>query len=44
MSPDGVALALGMDAAGVLRRIGHLEAAGVIARYADGRYGAGRRR
>jgi predicted Rossmann fold nucleotide-binding protein DprA/Smf involved in DNA uptake len=44
MSPDGVALALGMDAADVLRRIGHLEAAGVIARYPDGRYGAGRRR
>ena len=40
MSPDAVAVALDMDAADVMRRIGRLEARGVVARYPDGRYGA----
>ena len=43
MSADSLAEALGLDAAEVLRRIGRLEAEGVVARYPDGRYGAGAR-
>jgi DNA processing protein len=41
MSPDALALALGLDVAEVLRRVALLEAAGRVARYPDGRYGAG---
>jgi len=38
-TPDRLASSMGLDAAGVLRAIARLEAAGAIARYPDGRYG-----
>lgn len=41
MRPDDLAFALGMDIISVLRRVACLEAAGVVRRYRDGRYGAG---
>lgn len=40
MRPDDVARDLGMSIVDVARRIGALEAKGVIARYPDGRYGS----
>lgn len=40
MRPDDVARAFGLDIVAVARRLGALEARGVIARYPDGRYGA----
>lgn len=39
MRPDDVARELGLSIVQVARRIGALEAQGVVARYADGRYG-----
>jgi DNA processing protein len=39
MRPDDVARALGLSIVQVARRIGALEAQGVVARYPDGRYG-----
>lgn len=39
MRPDDVAGALNIDIVSVVRRLGALEARGVIARYPDGRYG-----
>jgi DNA processing protein len=41
MRPDDVARALALDVVDVMRRIGRLEASGVVRRYPDGRYGAG---
>jgi len=39
MRPDDLARALGLDVVSAARTLGRLEASGVIARYADGRYG-----
>lgn len=41
MRPDDVVAALGLDIVSVSRRLASLEAAGVIVRYRDGRYGPG---
>lgn len=41
MRPDDVARDLGIDIVAVSRRIGILEAAGLVSRYRDGRYGPG---
>lgn len=40
MRPDDVARALGLDVVTVSRRIGRLEASGLVIRYPDGTYGA----
>jgi DNA processing protein len=42
MRPDDVAVRLNLDVVAVARRIGSLEAASLIERYPDGRYGPGR--
>jgi DNA processing protein len=44
MRPDDVARALALDVVEVMRRVGRLEAAGVVHRYPDGRYGPGKGR
>jgi DNA processing protein len=41
MRPDDVARTLGLDIVTVARRLGALEARGVVSRYRDGRYGPG---
>ncbi len=41
MRPDDAASALGLDVVAVTRRLGVLEAKGVVTRYPDGRYGPG---
>lgn len=41
MRPDDAAEALGLDVVAVIRRLGSLEAGGLVCRYPDGRYGPG---
>lgn len=42
MRPDDAAFRLGIDVVTVVRRIGQLEASGLVERYRDGRYGRAR--